>query len=207
MGTRAEVLNVLLAGGVVILPTETVYGVAARADRPEAVDRLYAIKGRDFDKPLALCVSGIDAASYYVVFDKLAKRLAKKFWPGPLTLVLPARDPSLFTRLAPQLYSTAPDGTPTIAIRCPEALWRTETTFHGIEYPVALTSANHAGEPAPTKASDAAKALGYEVDDMLLSDDCALDGASTIISLAETPPRLLREGALPLAALKPFGIT
>lgn len=207
MGTRAEVLNVLHSGGVVILPTETVYGLAARADRPEAVNRLYGIKGRDFDKPLALCVSGIKGASHYVTFDRLAKRLAKKFWPGPLTLVLPARDPSLFTRLAPQLYSTTPDGTPTIAIRCPNAVWRTEITFSGIEYPVALTSANRSGDPAPTRASDAAKALGYEADDMLLAGDCPLDGASTIISLAEQSPRLLREGALPLTALKPFGIT
>lgn len=207
MGTRAEVLNVLHSGGVVILPTETVYGVAARADRPEAVNRLYAIKGRDFDKPLALCVSGMDAAKHYVTFDRLAKRMAKKFWPGPLTLVLPARDPSLFTRLAPQLYSTAPDGTPTIAIRCPDAIWRTETTFAKIEYPVALTSANRSGEPAPTKASQASKSLGYEVDDMLLLDDCPMEEASTIVSLAESPPRLLREGALPLSALKPFGIT
>ena len=75
-----------------------------------------------------------------------------------------------------------------------------------IEYPVALTSANRSGEPAPTKASDAAKSLGYDVDDMLLLENCPMEEASTIISLAESPPRLLREGALPRAALIPFGI-
>lgn len=193
MGTPNEVMRVLNYGGVVILPTETVYGLATRADDSEAVERLYAIKGREFDKPLALCVSSADVAQKFAKFDDTAKALADKFWPGPLTLVLPLSDTPAVKTLSPQMMAKTSKGEPTIALRCPDVEWRDDIT----DTPIALTSANKSGEPAPTTAKDAAKTLGYDVDDMWLGADCAKGLASTIITLAEGTPKILRQGALP----------
>jgi len=206
MSTPTEVLKVLQYEGVVILPTETVYGLAARADRPEAVRRIYDIKGRNFDKPLALCVTDVNTAKHYAKFSRKAFAIAKKFWPGPLTLVLPAAEPDFFNRLAPQMYHTNSKGEPTIALRCPDIEWRTRIHQRGSFYPVALTSANRAGHDAPITAQQASKAVGVDVDAMWLGADCETALPSTIITLAEETPKVLREGALPLKAFKRWGI-
>lgn len=206
MSTPKEVLDVLHYDGVVILPTETVYGLAARADRPEAINRLYGIKGRDFDQPLALCVTNLDHAKYYGKFSRKAISMAKKHWPGPLTLVLPAAEPDFFNRLAPQMYSTNSKGEPTIAIRCPETDWRDKIIYRGAAYPVALTSANRSGGKNPVTAQEANKAVGMDVDAMWLGPDCEEAMPSTIVTLAEDPPQILRQGALPARAFKRWGI-
>ena len=80
--SASEVMDKVNAGGVCVLPTETVYGIACRADNAEAVERIYAIKGRGFDKPLAVCVSDLEMAKALAEFDPLASRLAAEFWPG-----------------------------------------------------------------------------------------------------------------------------
>jgi len=80
------------AGDVALLPTETVYGLAARADMPNAISKVYAIKGRDFDKPLAVCVRDINQAETLAYFDDTSAHLAVSYWPGPLTLVLDMRE-------------------------------------------------------------------------------------------------------------------
>ena len=87
MQTLSTTITVLNHGGVAILPTETVFGLAGRADQKETVDRLYTIKGRDFDKPLALCVENLEMANIYGHMSGLASELASAFWPGPLSLV------------------------------------------------------------------------------------------------------------------------
>ena len=200
MGTPTEVLRVLRYGGVVILPTETVYGVAARADDEEAVKRLYAIKGRSFDKPLALCIKDTDVAEGFARFDDKARSLADAFWPGPLTLVLPLLADSKAAMLSPQMVSTNEKGEKTIALRCPDIIWREDIG----NMPIALTSANTSGDPAPSTAKDAAKAIGYEVDDMWLGADCPEAIPSTIVTLAEDTPRILRQGAVASADLAPW---
>ncbi|RKQ70844.1 tRNA threonylcarbamoyl adenosine modification protein (Sua5/YciO/YrdC/YwlC family) [Litorimonas taeanensis] len=207
MGTPREVLKVLHYDGIVILPTETVYGLAARADRPNAVRRIYDIKGRDFDKPLALCVSSLDIAKQYGDFSRIAQNMAKKFWPGPLTLVVPAATPTFFNQLAPQMYAKNSKGEPTIAIRCPDVEWRTRIQNRGLEYPVALTSANRSGGPDPISAKQASEAIGVDVDDIWYGPDCDAALPSTIVTLAEGSPKVLREGALPLKALKQWKVT
>lgn len=207
MATPTEVLKVLQYDGVVVLPTETVYGLAARADRPESVQRLCDIKGRAFDKPLALCISDLNAAKHYAKFSRKAVAMTKKHWPGPLTLVLPIAGPDFFNRLPPQLYGKNSKGEPTLALRCPDTEWRNLINPRGHPYPIALSSANHSGEPAPITAQEANKAVGLDVDAIWFGPDCALALPSTIITLAEETPRLLREGALPLKAFKRWGIT
>jgi L-threonylcarbamoyladenylate synthase len=206
MSTPTEVLKVLQYEGVVILPTKTVYGLAARADRPEAVGRIYEIKGRDLSKPLVLCVNDLDTAKLYAKFSRKAVAIAKKFWPGPLTLILPAAEPDFFNRLAPQMYGVNAKGEPTLALRCPDIDWRTRTHQRGSFYPVALTSANRSGEEAPLTAQDASRAVGVDVDAMWLGGDCEIALPSTIVTLAEETPKILREGALPLKAFKRWGI-
>jgi len=89
----SNITKTLDYGGVCVLPTETVYGIASRADDSAAIDRIYAIKGRDFDKPLAVCVADLAAAKKLAQFNETALRLADEFWPGALTLVLPRRQP------------------------------------------------------------------------------------------------------------------
>ena len=82
MTTLDRISDIINEGGVCILPTETVYGIAAHADNESAIDRIYAIKGRNFDKPLAVCVPNLEHAKKLAQFDDLALRLARKFWPG-----------------------------------------------------------------------------------------------------------------------------
>lgn len=206
MSTPKEVLNVLHYDGVVILPTETVYGLAARADRPEAVNRIYAIKGRDFDKPLALCVDSLQTAKQYGKFSRKAVAMAKKHWPGPLTLIIPASEPDFFNQLAPQMYATNSKGEQTIAIRCPETEWRPLILHRGVPYPVALTSANRSGGKDPVTAVEANKAIGIDVDAIWFGPDCEEAEPSTIVTLAEDTPKILRQGALPAKALKRWGV-
>jgi len=136
MSHWSEIKTALDAGEVVILPTETVYGLAARADMADAVSKIYDIKGRDFDKPLAVCVKDIEQAKTLAHFDVLSQQLAERYWPGSLTLVLNLKDG---TALDPRVTSNS-RGVATIALRCPDADWRTD-----ISEPLALTSANRSG--------------------------------------------------------------
>ena len=110
------------SGALLLLPTETVWGVAARADNSAAIDKLYAAKGRDFNKPLALCIASLEQAQKFGVFNAQALELAQHHWPGPLTIILSAApiaidtfDPRAFGALGKQK---------TIAFRCPDSDWR-----------------------------------------------------------------------------------
>jgi len=190
MITRANIKELLLQGGTCILPTETVYGLAARADDSKAIDRIYAIKGRDFDKPLAVCVRDMAQAEELATFSPKAIAMATAFWPGPLTLVLPAKGENLDARC----YQNG-----TIALRCPEIAWRE----HLLEKPLALTSANRSGEPDATTANTA---INAEVDG-LIDMGLAKGGIpSTIISVIGNRAKGLRLGALTANVLSSFNI-
>jgi L-threonylcarbamoyladenylate synthase len=181
----ASLMQILADGGVAVAPTETVYGLCARADNRSAIDRLYALKGRAGDKPLALCVSNLSMAHNYGAFNPLAGQLAKAFWPGPLTLVLPAKAPR---RLDSRLYSDD-----NIALRCPNIAWARKLGF-----PLALTSANRAGAPECYVAADARAALGGI--NAIFEDDSAVSPTakpSTIIALlGGNRAQILRAGAM-----------
>ncbi len=176
--TLSEIKAVLKGGGIAVLPTETVYGIAARADNSAAIDRIYAVKGRDFDKPLAVCVGNISQAETLAVFSPLAKALAAKFWPGPLTLVLPARH----KRLDARCYHGQ-----TIALRCPDSDWRKTLA----KTPLALTSANRSGKPPSVTAN-----TGLEVDAVLDNGPSTGGIPSTVLSVRGKTVDLLRAGAI-----------
>jgi len=176
----------LESGDLVILPTETVFGLATRADNKAAVDKIYKAKGRAFNKPLALCVKDIEWAERYAIFDSVSRSIAAQHWPGSVTLVLNAKaDTGLDTRL----HSN--DGEITIGLRCPNVFWREEMTL-----PLALTSANKSGEPDCTEL-DAAIANLSEYTDAALAADAVLSGApSTVVRIKDGKLTVLRQGAV-----------
>lgn len=183
----SEVIDKINNGGVCVLPTETVYGIGCRADNATAIERIYAIKGRGFDKSLAVCVSDLDMAERLAEFDLLASRLATEFWPGALTLVLPAKDKILNARC----YQGD-----TIALRCPDIAWS-----KNLEAPLALTSANKSGELDATTAD-----TGLEVDGVLDTGPSREKIPSTILLVQNGKIKCLREGALKADALSAFEI-
>lgn len=187
MTTLSDVARILEDGGVCILPTETVYGIAACADHQDGVDRIYEIKGRDYNKPLAVCVKNLEAAKDLAQFDEIAQKLADSFWPGPLTLVLPVQDTKLDTRC----YQGE-----TIALRCPDIEWRTS-----FDYPLALTSANKSGEPAAITAQ-----TDLEVDAVLDRGPSREKIPSTILLVQDGRIKGLRAGALKADAFSGFDI-
>ena len=185
-------------GGVAILPTETVYGLAGRADQSETIDKIYNIKGRDFNKPLALCVNTIAMANHYGFMTGLAEELAKAFWPGPLSLIVKARN----IELDPRLYGRNSRGEKTISMRCPQADW----TASMKELPLALTSANPSGEPAPINIQQATAYIGAKVDAIYNGSPCEIGVASTILLIEGQNGTILREGSLTAKDLTAYNI-
>ena len=185
--TVPNAIDKINTGGVCVLPTETVYGIGCRADNAEAVERIYAIKGRGFDKPLAVCVSDLKMAQTLAELDPLASCLAAEFWPGALTLVLPAKNKTLDARC----YQGE-----TIALRCPDIEWSKR-----LKAPLALTSANKSGEPAATTAE-----TGLDVDAVLDSGPSREKIPSTILLVQNGTIKCLREGALKADALAAYDI-
>ncbi|WP_407926174.1 L-threonylcarbamoyladenylate synthase [Aquariibacter albus] len=190
----AEAAARLAAGGLVAFPTETVYGLGARADDAAAVAAIYAAKGRPADHPLIVHVAEPEeAAAFTRDWPPLAQRLAKAFWPGPLTLILPRR---------PGLAEAAAGGQDSLGLRCPDhpvarALLRAAAA-RGVPG-VAAPSANRFGRISPTRAAhvlDEFAGLGPEALLVLDGGDCAVGIESTIIDLSRGRPVLLRPGML-----------
>ncbi|MCB9648694.1 MAG: threonylcarbamoyl-AMP synthase [Deltaproteobacteria bacterium] len=188
-GDIPRAAELLRSGGLVVFPTETVYGVGAHALDPRAAARIFEVKGRPRFDPLIVHLAGLEGIDAVVAeLPEAAVRLAERFWPGPLTLVLKktARVPDLVTA-----------GHDTVAVRVPrhpiaQALLRAA----GI--PVAAPSANRFGGVSPTRAEH----VTLEVDMILDGGPCAVGVESTIVSLAGPQPILLRPGGLPLEAIE-----
>lgn len=176
------------AGQVVAVPTETVYGLAGRADSGEAVARIYAAKGRPSFNPLIVHVAEIKQAETLGIFDDRARQLAEAFWPGPLTLVLPLQ------RNAP-LAGLTTAGLHTVALRMP-AHRAMRALLDATELPLAAPSANASGSISPTRAEHVARTLGGRIP--LIIDDGAtsLGLESTIIGINAGTARLLRPGPI-----------
>ena len=155
----------LLVGGLVALPTETVYGLAARADSAEAVAAIYRAKGRPDFNPLIVHVPDLAAAEQIAVFDDRSRTLAGRFWPGALTMVLPLRKTA---RIAPAVTA----GLDTIALRCPaHPVMRAVLQACGV--PLAAPSANASGGVSPTQAAHVAASLGDAAGLVLDGGACA----------------------------------
>lgn len=182
-----EAAAALRAGGLVILPTETVYGLAADAANPRAVAAVYEAKGRPSFNPLIAHVGDLAAARRLARFDARAERLAGAFWPGPLTLVLPVADPAAVCDLARA-------GLDTVAVRMPAhpLARRLLAQFGGA---VVAPSANRSGRPSPTTFADAVEETGSSAAAALDGGACAVGLESTVVALLDEA-RLLRPGAV-----------
>jgi len=182
----AEAGGVLRAGGLVVMPTETVYGVAADALDPAAVRALRMAKGRPDEKPLPVMVRGLEDARSLAHLPPAAEALAEAFWPGPLTLVAPAGG---------QVGDAIHAGTGKVGLRAPD-----HAVAQGIlaaaGRPLALTSANRSGEPDTTDGEAALRALDGRVDLVVDAGETALGRPSTVLDLTVDPPAILREGGI-----------
>ncbi len=177
---------------VVGMPTETVYGLAGNALSPLAVSRIFEAKGRPTDNPLIVHISEFSEI-YGLVKDvpETAKRLAEKFWPGPLTIILPKAE------VVP--YCTT-GNLETVAVRCPyHEIARKLIKLSGL--PLAAPSANLSGKPSPTKAEHVYEDLKGRIPFIIDGGDCAEGVESTVITLAGDKPRLLRPGNVTLNEL------
>jgi L-threonylcarbamoyladenylate synthase len=173
----AEAAERLRAGGLVAVPTETVYGLAARADSEAAVAAIYRAKRRPDFNPLIVHVAGLEQASELAVLDERARRLADAFWPGALTLVLPKRQDA-------PLAAAVTAGLPTVALRCPaHPVMRALLAESGL--PLAAPSANRSGGVSPTSAAHVAASLGADAGLILDGGSCAQGIESTIVALRD----------------------
>jgi L-threonylcarbamoyladenylate synthase len=188
-----DALRALVSGGLVILPTETVYGLAADAGSPLAVAKLFEAKGRPRFNPLIAHVDDVDMAERVAVFDDRARALAQAFWPGPLTLVLPIRDAALACDLARA-------GLSTVAVRAPGHAKARELIAR-FGRPVVAPSANRSGRPSPTTFDDAVEETGVSAQAWLDGGDCAIGIESTVVAVLDGV-RLLRPGAVTRAEIE-----
>ena len=183
-----DVVTALKAGEIVIIPTDTVYGLAALAHSAEALQRVFIAKGRSENKPLIVGVANLDQLQTVVFsFPESAQKLAKEFWPGPLSLVLPKHDS------IPEMVAA---GGKTVAVRIPNnpiALAILEKTG-----PLVLTSANLSGnEELPNTAEAAVEQVGLQCSFVVDAGPSPTNIASTVVDLTAVPPTVLREGAIP----------
>lgn len=185
IGTAPEIIN---AGGLVAVPTETVYGLACNGLDPEAVEKVYEVKGRPPVKPLSLMVSGPECMKQYCdPVPVKAEKLSRRFWPGPLTIVLNAKKD-----VVPELVRA---GGETVGLRCPDsALTLQALKASGV--PFAAPSANPSGEPSPKNAKQVLAFFDGKIDAVIDDGECKLGTESTILSMASTPYKILRQGAL-----------
>ena len=183
----ARAAEILTDGGLVAVPTETVYGLAARADSAEAVARIYAAKGRPSFNPLIVHVKSLAQAETLAQFDEAARDLAKRFWPGPLTLVLPVRDNAL-------VAAAVTAGLPTIALRQP-AHPVMSALLDRLDFPLAAPSANRSEEVSPTRPEHVMASLGDACPAVICGGATEAGLESTIVALrGEGLWSLLRPG-------------
>lgn len=184
---RAVAIDVLRAGGIVALPTDTVYGIAVALTTPGGIERLFHVKHRTPEKGIALLLADAAQARTIALMNADADLLAAAFWPGPLTLVVP-RDPTV------PLPEALTGGSPTVGLRVPDH--PCVRAIAGAIGPLPTTSANRSGEPDALEAASVVVQLGLDVD--LILDGGQTRGAvpSTVVDCTVTPPIVLREGAL-----------
>lgn len=177
----ADVIN---TGGLVAFPTETVYGLGANAYDEEAVRNIYKAKGRPQDNPIIVHVDGMDMAQRIAQFNNKAIKLAEEFWPGPLSMVLPAKD----------MNKTVTAGLDTVAVRMPDcdaAL----SLISAAGVPIAAPSANKSGSPSPTSAQHVEEDLEGKIL-VLDAGQCNVGVESTVIDVSKDIPMVLRPGAI-----------
>lgn len=181
-------LDLLEAGEVVALPTETVYGLAGDATNGEAVARIFEVKGRPHFNPLIIHVSSIDMASRFAHIDQASMLLAGGYWPGPMTLVLPLRE-------GHGLHPLVTAGLDTVAIRLPRHEFAREL-IEEFGKPLAAPSANSSGRISPTTAQAVADDLGDRIKLIADGGACPVGVESTIVKVTREGVRILRPGGI-----------
>lgn len=178
---------ILKNGGLVAIPTETVYGLAANALDSAAVISIFAAKGRPADNPLIVHISHLDQwAPLVAEIPPAAQQLAQAFWPGPLTIILPK---------SPMIPDAVSAGQSTVAVRFPShPVARAVIDAAGV--PLAAPSANLSGSPSPTRAAHVIADLEGRIDAVLDGGSCEVGLESTVVTLAEGVPRILRPGGI-----------
>lgn len=184
--------QIIKDGGLVVFPTETVYGLGGNATDSLSSKKIYAAKGRPSDNPLIIHISKPEDAEPYAVTSEIFYKLAEKFMPGPLTVILPRK-------------STIPlettGGLDTVAVRCPSnSIANALIAAAGV--PIAAPSANISGKPSPTNASDVIQDMNGRVDMIIDGGESDIGLESTIIKLEENRATLLRPGAVTVADLR-----
>jgi L-threonylcarbamoyladenylate synthase len=185
--------EIIRGGGLVGLPTETVYGLAANALDPAAIRSIYEAKGRPHDNPIIVHVaSPEEIAPLCTGIPDVAKKLMDEFWPGPLTLIL---------RRSPAVPCEVSAGLDTIAVRCPDhTVARDVIRLAGV--PIAAPSANPSGHPSPTCARHVMADMAGKIDAVLDGGPCLVGLESTVIDVTVTPPRILRPGGVTAEQLR-----
>ena len=179
--------DIIKSGGIVAVPTETVYGLAVNCFNEKSVQRVYEIKGREENKALSILVSGKDAIdSLCKNVPKLAFFLADCFWPGPLTMILDSND---------NIPDIVKAGGKTVGLRCPKQE-QTLELLQITDLPLAAPSANPSGKKSPLSAEDVLKYFDGKIDAVIDGGACELGLESTILDLSKTPYIILRRGAI-----------
>ncbi len=186
--------DALRRGGLVILPTETVYGLACDAGDPRAVAAVFAAKGRPRFNPMIAHVTGLKAAQAIAALDARAERLAEAFWPGPLTLVAPVLDTD-------RVCDLARAGLDTVAVRAPDHPVA-QAGLEAFGRPVAAPSANRSGRPSPTTFADAVEETGDAAAAALDGGPCRVGVESTVVGVFGDRLMLLRPGGVTRAQIE-----
>lgn len=189
VGRAAELLR---AGEVVALPTETVYGLAANALDPQAVKKIFRLKGRPGHNPIIVHVASLEMAQRCVrTWPLAAARLAEAFWPGPLTLVLPK---------ASAMPSIVTAGGDTVGIRWSRHPFM-QAVLRECDFPLAAPSANRSSQLSPTNADHVVRSLGDQLELIVDGGQAQVGIESTVLDLCVWPPRILRPGMIPAVAI------
>ncbi len=195
---RDEALNQLVSllhdGGVIAFPTDTAYGLGADPFNDQAVDRIFAIKGRPETKPILLLVNSMSMAESIIQESDTFRAVVEVFWPGPLTIVM---------RAAPLVSGKITAGTNSVGIRWPVARFATELVAR-FGRPITATSANQSGLPSTISADEVREQLGESVDAIVDGGVLSVRGGSTILDLTVDPPAILREGPVTFESLAKF---
>ena len=188
METVPQAAAAMQAGELVAVPTETVYGLAAHAGLDQSVQDIYTVKTRNPGKPLSILVSGMDMVEGYTQnIPAAAYKLAEKYWPGPLTMVLEDKGCAAPTVTA---------GGDTLGVRCPDHPM-TLALIRALGAPLAAPSANPEGAPSPKSAQDVLAYFDGKIHGILDGGTCTVGVESTIVDLTGAEPKILREGGIP----------
>jgi len=184
-----EIVLILRRGGVVVFPTDTAYGLGVDATNPQAIEKVYDIKGRPQDMPLSIAVATLEDIDRYAVLDDTGRRIARAFLPGPLTLVLSSRR---------VLSANHAKGKDTIGVRIPDHRWLS-SLLHSFGHPLTATSANKSGSGACYSIAAIRESLGEawsKIDAFIDAGELPSHSVSTVLDCTQEPPKILREGPI-----------